>query len=108
MVPRRTRKAFYRIVLPQAMPYILSPLRGDMSALLKATAVVGYIAVQDLTKMADIVRSRTYDALFPLVSIAVIYFILEALLNVIAKRAEPMFDPKRRNREDILKGVDRR
>lgn len=99
------RKAFYRILLPQAMPFILAPLRGDMSALLKATAVVGYIAVQDLTKMADIVRSRTYDALFPLISIAVIYFILEALLNLIAKRVEPMFDPKRRKREDILKGV---
>jgi polar amino acid transport system substrate-binding protein len=100
--------AFYRIVLPQAMPFILSPLKGDMSALLKATAVVGYIAVQDLTKMADIVRSRTYDALFPLRSIAVIYFILEALINLSAKRVEPLFDPKRRKREDILKGVKRR
>lgn len=102
------RKAFFRIILPQAMPFILSPLRGDMSALLKATAVVGYIAVQDLTKMADIVRSRTYDALFPLISIAVIYFILEALINLAVKREEPLFDPKRRKREDILKGVKRR
>ena len=102
------RKAFFRIILPQAMPFIFSPLRGDMSALLRATAVVGYIAVQDLTKMADIVRSRTYDALFPLISIAVIYFILEALINLSAKRVEPLFDPKRRKREDILKGVKRR
>ena len=102
------RKAFFRIVLPQAMPFILVPLRGDMGALLRATAVVGYIAVQDLTKMADIVRSRTYDALFPLISIAVIYFILEAVLNLIADRVEPMVDPKRRKREDILKGVKRR
>ena len=102
------RKAFYRIILPQAMPFIFSPLRGDMSALLRATAVVGYIAVQDLTKMADIVRSRTYDALFPLISIAVIYFVLEALINLSAKRVEPLLDPKRRKREDILKGVKRR
>ena len=100
------RKAFFRIILPQAMPFILAPLRGDMGTLLRATAVVGYIAVQDLTKMADIVRSRTYDAFFPLISIAVIYFILEALLNVIADRVEPKADPKRRKREDILKGVD--
>ena len=102
------RQAFYKVVLPQAMPYVIPPFRGDVKALLKATAVVGYIAVQDLTKMADIVRSRTYNAFFPLISVAVIYFVLEALLTFVINGAEPLFDPKKTRREDRLKGVDRR
>lgn len=102
------RQAFYKVVLPQAMPHIISPLKGDVTALLKATAVVGYIAVQDLTKMADIVRSRTYEAFFPLIAVAVIYFILEALLNFAVSRIEPAFDPKRRGPDEILKGVQQK
>ena len=102
------RKAFFRLVLPQALPYMISPFKGDMTALLKATAVVGYIAVQDLTKMADIVRSRTYDAIFPLIAVAVIYLILEALLNIVLDGIEPKFNPQRRRHEDILKGVKRK
>lgn len=50
--------------------------KAQVTSLIKATAVVGYVAVQDLTKMADVVRSRTYDAFFPLVAVAIIYFIL--------------------------------
>ena len=90
------------------MPHIISPLKGDVTALLKATAVVGYIAVQDLTKMADIVRSRTYEAFFPLIAVAGIYFILEALLNFAVSRIEPAFDPKRRGPDEILKGVQQK
>lgn len=45
--------------------------KGEITALVKATAVVGYVAVQDLTKMGDIVRSRTYEAFFPLIAVEV-------------------------------------
>ena len=102
------RQAFYKVVLPQAMPYIIPSFKGDITSLLKGTAVVGYIAVQDLTKMADIVRSRTYDAFFPLIAAALIYFILEALFKFIVNGFEKRHDPKRRRREDILKGVQRK
>ena len=44
--------------------------KAEIVSLIKATAVVGYIAVQDLTKMGDIVRSRTYEAFFPLIAVA--------------------------------------
>lgn len=100
------RRTFYKVVLPQAMPLIVPLYKGEVVALLKATAVVGYIAVQDLTKMGDIVRSRTYDAFFPLIAVAAIYFILAALLTHIIDRIEPLFNPKRRRQEDILKGVE--
>ena len=98
-------QTFFRIVLPQAIPHFLPAYKGEIVALIKATAVVGYIAVQDLTKMGDIVRSRTYEAFFPLIAVAVIYFILAGILTAIVSRIELHTDPKRRRREDILRGV---
>ena len=56
------RQTFFRIVLPQALPHIMPTFTGQVTTLIKATAIVGYIAVQDLTKMGDLIRSRTYEA----------------------------------------------
>ena len=97
--------AFFRIIFPQAIPHFLPVYKGEVVALLKATAIVGYIAVQDLTKMGDIVRGRTYEAFFPLIAVAVIYFILGGLLTFVVDKAETAVNPKRRKREEILKGV---
>ena len=99
------RKAFFRIILPQALPHFMPAYKGEITALIKATAVVGYVAVQDLTKMGDIVRSRTYEAFFPLIAVAVIYFILAAILTFIVNRIEIRIDPSRRSKQQILKGV---
>ena len=99
------RRTFFSIILPQAIPHIASAYRGEIIGLLKATAVVGYIAVQDLTKMGDIIRSRTYEAFFPLIAVTVIYFLLELLLGFLIGKIELRQDPKRRRPEDILKGV---
>ncbi|MBR1743403.1 MAG: ABC transporter permease subunit, partial [Lachnospiraceae bacterium] len=98
-------RAFFRIILPQAVPHFLPAYKGEVVALIKATAIVGYIAVQDLTKMGDIIRGRTYEAFFPLIAVAVIYFILGGLLTFLVGRIEVLINPKRRKREDILKGV---
>jgi polar amino acid transport system substrate-binding protein len=98
-------KAFFRIILPQAVPHFLPTYKGEVVSLIKATAIVGYIAVQDLTKMGDIVRGRTYEAFFPLIAVAIIYFILGSLLTFIVNRIEIHVNPKRRKRDDILKGV---
>ena len=100
------RRAFFRVVLPQAMPHIMPVYRGEITTLIKATAIVGYVAVQDLTKMGDIVRSRTYEAFFPLIAVAVIYFLLAGLLTALVKRIEFRTDPRRRTEEEILRGVD--
>ena len=99
------RRTFYRIILPQALPHFMPQYKGQITSLIKATAVVGYVAVQDLTKMGDIVRSSTYEAFFPLISVAVIYFILAAILTFIVNRIEIHVDPRRRSSENILKGV---
>ena len=99
------RRTFFRIILPQAIPHILPAYKGEIVGLLKATSIVGYIAVQDLTKMGDIVRSRTYEAFFPLIAVTVIYFVLEGLLGFLVSRIQIRMDPKRRKPETILKGV---
>lgn len=100
------RRTFYRVILPQALPHFMPAYKGEITALIKATAVVGYVAVQDLTKMGDIVRGRTYDAFFPLIAVAVIYFILAAVLTFIVNKIEIQIDPRKRSRDSILKGVD--
>ena len=99
------RRTFYRIILPQALPHVLPAYRGEIVGLIKATAIVGYIAVQDLTKMGDIVRSRTYEAFFPLIAVTIIYFVLEGLIGFLVSRIGVNFNPKRRKPADILKGV---
>ena len=99
------RRTFYRIILPQALPLVTGAYRAELIGLLKATAVVGYIAVQDLTKMGDIVRSRTYEAFFPLIAVTVIYFALEGLFVLLMRKLETLLNPRRRSREMIRKGV---
>lgn len=74
-------------------------------SLIKATAIVGYIAVQDLTKIGDIVRSRTYEAFFPLIAVTIIYFALEELVGLLVRRIAIGYNPKRRRPEEILKGI---
>jgi polar amino acid transport system substrate-binding protein len=87
------RQAFFHIILPQALPFMTDPYKGEIIGLVKATSIVGYIAVLDLTKMGDLVRSRTYEAFFPLIAVMVIYFILEGILgfcvSIIAKKVNP-------------------
>ena len=69
-------KAFFKFIFPQAMNLTAPVYEQEIIALLQETSVVGYIAIEDITKVGDIIRARTYDAFFPLIMTAVIYFIL--------------------------------
>ena len=100
------RRTFFTVILPQAALHFMPAYKGEVVALIKATAIVGYIAVQDLTKMGDIVRSRTYEAFFPLIAVAVIYFVLAGILNVIVGIIHNRIRPEKRSRKDILRGID--
>ena len=74
-----------------------------MIGLVKGTAIIGYITVEDLTKAGDIIRSRTYEAFFPLIVIAILYFLLAHVFVAALKRVNIKLDPKRRPRR--IKGV---
>jgi len=84
---------FVHIVLPQTVRRILPVYRGEFISLVKMTSIVGYIAVQDLTKASDIIRSRTFDAFFPLVLVAVLYFLIAWVLMLVLDHFERTTDP---------------
>ena len=67
---------------------------SNLISLMKGTAVVGYIAVNDLTKVGDIIRSNTYEAIVPLITIAVIYFAIACLLLSLMKMLRKKLAPK--------------
>ena len=66
-------KTMWYIILPQAFKNVLPALGNEFIVLLKETSVSGYIALHDLTKGGDVIRSRTYDAFMPLIGVALIY-----------------------------------
>lgn len=70
-----------QIVMPQAIKNILPALGNELIVLVKETAIVGYIAVQDLTKMAMLIQSRTFQPLVPLLLAALIYLLLVMLMS---------------------------
>lgn len=78
------------IIMPQAFKNVLPALGNEFIVLLKETSVSGYIALQDLTKGGDIIRSRTYDALMPLLAVALIYLVMviifTRLVNMLERR----------------------
>ena len=80
-------QTFIYIVLPQAAKAAMPVYKGEAVSLFKNTSIVGYIAIQDLTKASDLIRSRTFDAFFPLLIISIIYFILAWLLGKLLDRA---------------------
>jgi polar amino acid transport system substrate-binding protein len=91
-------ETFIHIVLPQAARRILPVYKGEMVSLVKMTSIVGYIAVQDLTKASDIIRSRTFDAFFPLIMVAVLYFLISWLLILSLEFVERKTNPKLKRR----------
>ena len=78
------------VILPQAMKNILPAIGNEMIALLKETAVAGYVAVQDLTRAGNLIRNNTFDAFNPLMVVALTYLAivvaLTRLLAVLEKR----------------------
>ena len=82
-------QTFFNIVLPQAVKCGLPLFTSECIAILKGTAIVGYIAIHDLTKAGDLIRSRTFDAVIPLLIVTVFYFLLAWLIGALLKLAVP-------------------
>ena len=82
-----------RVVLPQALLRVLPMYKNQVVTLIKGTSIIGYVAIMDITKTSDIIRSRTFDAFFPLLLTALIYLVLSGLaglgLDAIGKRLSP-------------------
>ena len=82
------RQTMIYIIMPQAFKNVLPALGNEFIVLLKETSVAGYIALQDLTKGGDIIRSRTYDALMPLMAVAIIYLVMVMIFSKLVSMLE--------------------
>lgn len=81
-------KTMLYIIIPQAFKNVLPALANECIVLLKETSVAGYIALEDLTKGGDIIRSVTYEAFLPLIAVALIYLIIVVGLSSLVGRLE--------------------
>ena len=77
------RQTIFKIVLPQVVKAVMPVYQGEVVSLLKGTSIVGYIAVADMTRASDLIRSRTFDAFFPLIMTAIIYFLMAWLIGLL-------------------------
>ena len=82
------RQTMTSIILPKAFKNVLPALANECIVLLKETSVAGYIAIADLTKGGDIIRSQTFSAFLPLLAVAVIYLVMVMLLTHLVSRLE--------------------
>lgn len=89
------KQTMLSIILPQAVKNILPALCNEFISLLKETSISGYIGLMDLTKGGDIIRSTTFQALIPLISVAIIYLIMVVGLSQIVG----LLERKLRNNE---------
>ncbi len=76
------------IIIPQAFKNVLPALGNEFIVLLKETSVAGYVAVQDLTAMGAKIRNSTYEAFFPLITVAVIYLVIVMIMSFFLRKLE--------------------
>lgn len=76
------------IIMPQVIKNILPTLANEFIVLMKETSVAGYIALDDLTKAGDVIRSRTYSAMMPFLAVALLYLIMVMLFSYLVKLLE--------------------
>lgn len=88
-------RTFTGIVFPQAARMILPGYFSEIIGLMKGTSIVGYISIVDLTRAGDLIRSSTYDAFFPLLSVAFVYFLISFGLLCLLKIFQKKLAPKR-------------
>lgn len=81
-------QTMYIVIIPQAFKNVLPTLANEFIVLLKETSVAGYIALQDMTKGGDIIRSQTYSAFTPLLVVACIYLMLVMGLSYLVSLLE--------------------
>lgn len=98
-------QTLFKFVLPQALRIIMPSYRNEIISLIKSTSIVGYVTVQDLTRASDLIRSRTFDAFFPLIVTATIYFILASMLVKAVDYLQKRFLPNEKTSEEILKRI---
>jgi polar amino acid transport system substrate-binding protein len=100
------RRTYLKFILPQVVTVFFPTYKKALVDMMLSTAIVGYVAVQDLTRMGDLIRARTFDAFVPLIIVSIIYFLLSWLMLKGMGSLLPRLNPRNRKPEKILKGVN--
>ena len=82
------RSTMIHVIIPQAFKNILPALGNEFIVLFKETSVAAYVSVQDLTYVGNLIRSRTFEAFFPLIAVAIIYLVIVLILTFLLKKLE--------------------
>ena len=81
-------QTMFKIILPQAVRYVLPAMGNEFIALLKETSVAGYVAVVDLTRAGNLVRNNTHDAINPLMVVALTYLVMVVVFTALLHKLE--------------------
>ena len=81
-------QTMWYVIMPQAFKNVLPALANEFIVLLKETAIVGYVSLSDLTRVANQISSRTYEAFMPLIGSAVIYFVTIKIITILLEKLE--------------------
>lgn len=76
------------IIIPQAIKNVLPPICNEFVTLIKETAIIGYVSLDDLTRVANQITSASYNAFMPLIIAAVIYFVIIKILTLLIGKLE--------------------
>lgn len=90
------RQTMIYIIMPQAIKNIIPALANEFIVLIKETAICGNITVMDLTKAALSIQGITYDFAFPLISVALMYYVLTKSLSILFRKLEDYFNRSER------------
>lgn len=82
------------VILPQVLAYVIPVFKNESVSLIKSTSIAGYISIMELTKASDIIRYRTYEAFFPLILTAIIYFLICLTISKILDFAYKKIDSR--------------
>ena len=74
-----------KVILPQSYKNAVPALGNEMISLIKATSIVGFITVVDITRGMQLIVARTFDVLVPYMLLAFIYLVLVYLLTLAIK-----------------------
>ena len=81
-------QSFRYIILPQTVKTALPVYKNQFISCLQETSVVGYLAIMDLTRASDVVSARTFDALFALLAVTLIYLIIGWIVGALINSAD--------------------
>ena len=81
-------KVFRLVVLPQAVKNALPVYKNQLIITMQETSLVGFLAINDLTRASQVITSRTMDPYISIIITVVAYLLIGGVANLLFKLAE--------------------